>query len=175
MSRRLLMGALALPLLFASPARAEILQLLDNTQVAGKILHFYDGVFAVETAGGQKVDLPVAKIKSITFKLPPARAEFATPEKTFTRYKDALVKNDMPKVIDCYALMYQGMLAAQFGQSADELKKMQKDVEGTRFEVKSAKVTGDSAALKVQRSKGDDVMTAELRLVLENGEWKMTP
>src|SRR4051794_29604445 len=54
----------------AAPARAEVIQLVDNTQVAGKILHYYDGVFQVEAAGGQKVDIPRDKIKSITFKLP---------------------------------------------------------------------------------------------------------
>jgi hypothetical protein len=161
--------------LVAAPARAEVFQLLDNTQVAGKIVHYWDGVFSVEVAGGQKVELPVAKLKSITFKLPPARAEFSTPEKTFTRYKDALVKNDMQKVIDCYALMYQGMLAAQMGQASDELKKMQKEVEGMKFEIKGSKISGTSATLKVQRTKGEDVETAEVRLVLENGEWKMTP
>src|SRR5438270_11412029 len=87
-------------------ARAEVIQLLDNTQINGTILHFYEGVFAIETAGGQKIDLPTSKIKQITFKLPPPRAEFSTPEKTFNRYKDALVKGDMQKVIDTYALMY---------------------------------------------------------------------
>ena len=161
--------------LVAAPARAEVIQLLDNTQISGKIIHFYDGVFAIETAGGQKVDLPITKIKQITFKLPPPRAEFSSPEKTFNRYKDALVKNDMTKVIDCYALMYQGMLAAQVGQSSDELAKMQKEVQGMKFEIKGSKISGNSATLKVQRSKGEDVETAEVHLVLENGEWKMTP
>jgi hypothetical protein len=159
----------------ATPARAEVFQLLDNTQVTGKILHFYDGLFAVELSGGQKVDLPVAKIKSITFKLPPARAELSTPEKTFARYKDALLKNDMPRVIDCYALMYQGMLASQMGQASDELHKMQKEVEGMKFEIKGSKVTGPNATLKVQRTKGEDVETAEIHMVLENGEWKLIP
>jgi hypothetical protein len=157
----------------ALPARAEVIQLLDNTQVAGKILHFYEGVFQVETPGGQRIDVPRDKVKQITFKLPPPRAEYSTPEKTFTRWRDALGKGEMSKVIDCYALMYQGMLAAQM--NGDELKKMQKEIEGTRFDLKGTKVTGDSASLKVQRSKGDDVMTAEIHLVLENGEWKMTP
>src|SRR5687768_3972959 len=124
---------LVLLLFAAAPARAEVIQLLDNTQVSGKIVHFYDGVFAIETAGGQKVDIPTNKIKQITFKLPPPRAEFSTPEKTFHRYKDALVKNDMPKVIDCYALMYQGMMAAQVGQAGDEMAKMQKEVQGMKF------------------------------------------
>src|SRR5215813_7573893 len=86
----------------SQPARAEVIQLLDNTQISGKIVHFYDGLFAVETAGGEKVDVPTAKIKQITFKLPAARSEFSTPEKTFGRYKDALLKSDMHKVIDCY-------------------------------------------------------------------------
>jgi hypothetical protein len=166
---------IALLLLAAAPARAEVIQLLDNTQVSGKILHFYDGVFAIETTGGQKVDIPTTKIKQITFKLPPPRAEFSTPEKTFNRYKDALVKNDMSKVIDCYALMYQGMMAAQVGQAGDEIAKMQKEVQGMKFEIKGSKISGNSATLKVQRSKGEDVETAEIRLVLENGEWKMTP
>src|SRR4051812_12604926 len=84
-------------LALASPARAEVIQLIDNTQVSGKIVHYYDGTFAIETSDGQKVELPTAKIKAITFKLPPARAEFSTPEKTFARYKDALVKNDVNK------------------------------------------------------------------------------
>jgi hypothetical protein len=161
--------------LAAAPARAEVFQLLDNTQVAGKILHFYEGRFEVELADGQKVELPVGKIKTVTFKLPPARAEFSTPEKTFQRYKDALLKNDMAKVIDCYALMYQGMMSAQLGQaSSEELKKMRSEVEGTRFEIKGSKISGSSATLKVQRLKGSESETTELRLVLENGEWKMT-
>jgi hypothetical protein len=165
----------SLMLLLAPPVRAEVIQLLDNTQVSGKILHYYDGVFSIEVSGGHKVDIPTNKIKQITFKLPPPRPEFSTPEKTFNRYKDALVKNDMQKVIDCYALMYQGMMASQIGQAGDELSKMQKEVQGMKFEIKGSKISGNTATLKVQRSKGEDVETAEVHLVLENGEWKMTP
>jgi hypothetical protein len=167
----ILVAALSL----ASTARAEVIQLLDNTQINGKIVHYYEGVFAIETAGGQKLELPTTKIKQITFKLPPPRAEFSTPEKTFNRYKEALLKGDMSKVIDTYALMYQGMLAQQLEHGGEDLKKMQKEVEGMKFEIKGSKISGSSATLKVQRSKGDDVETSEIRLVLENGEWKMTP
>jgi hypothetical protein len=162
-------------LALAAPARAEVFQLLDNTQVAGKLLHYYEGVFHVELTNGQKIELPLGKVKSVTFKLPPARAEYSTPEKTFNRYKDALQKSDFPRVVDCYALMYQGMMGAQLMQaSADELKKMQKEVEGVKFEIKGSKITGAQATLKVQRTRGDDVETSDVRLVLENGEWKMT-
>ena len=175
MQFRFTLTAAAALFALAQPARAEVIQLIDNTQVSGKIVHFYDGTFAVETSDGQKVELPTAKIKAITFKLPPARAEFSSPEKTFSRYKDALLKNDMTRVIDCYALMYQGLMSAQIGQaSSDELKKMQKEVEGTKFEIKGSKITGQTATIKVQRTKGDDTETAEVKLVLENGEWKMT-
>ena len=174
MFRRSLM-VLALAMAFPLSARAEIFQLLDDTKLHAKILHFFDGVFQVEVAGGQKMDLPRDKVKSITFPLPTPRAELGTPEKTFQRWREAMVKGDLPRVIDCYSLMYQGVLAAQLGQSADEFKKMQKDIEATRFDVKSAKITADRASLKVQRTKGDDVMTAEIPLVLENGAGKMTP
>ena len=181
MSRRNVVGLalsfyLALGMgLGASSARAEVFQLLDNTQLSAKLLHYYEGVFHVELASGQKVELPLAKVKSVTFKLPPARAEFSTPEKTFNRYKDSLLKGDMNKVIDCYALMYQGMMSAQLQQSGgDDLKKMQKEIEGTKFEVKGSKITGNQATLKVQRTHGDDIETSDVKVVLENGEWKMT-
>src|SRR5688572_1010165 len=83
-----------------SAAHAEVFQLLDNTQVSGRLIHFYDGVFDIETAGGQKLKLPVDKVKGVTFKLPPPRAEFSTPDKTFSRYRDALQKGDSNRLID---------------------------------------------------------------------------
>ena len=167
---------LALVMMLGASAHAEIIQLIDNTQLNGKIVHYYDGSFAIETADGQKLELPTTKIKTITFKLPPARAEFSTPEKTFQRYKDALGKNDITKLIDCYALMYQGVMAAELSHATDEQKKkMQSEIAGTKLEIKASKITGNSATLKVQRSKGDEVETADIRMVLENGEWKLTP
>jgi hypothetical protein len=176
MQLRLTLTAAVMLLALRQPARAEIIQLLDNTQLSGKIVHFYDGTFAIETSDGQKVELPTTKIKQITFKLPPARTEFSTPEKTFARYKEALVKNDINKLIDCYALMYQGVMAAELSHTSDEQKKkMQSEMAGTKLEIKSSKVSGNSATLKIQRSKGDEVETADVRLVLENGEWKLTP
>ena len=176
MQFRFTLTAAAVLFALSQPARAEVIQLIDNTQVSGKIVHFYDGTFAVETSDGQKVELPTTKIKAITFKLPPARAEFSTPEKTFARYKDALVKNDITKLIDCYALMYQGVMAAELGRTTDDQrKKMQQEIAGTKIEIKSSKVSGNTALLKVQRSKGEESETADVRMVLENGEWKLTP
>lgn len=176
MQLRFTLTAAAILCALAQPARAEIIQLLDNTQMNGKIVHFYDGTFAIETSDGQKIELPTTKIKSISFKLPAARAEYATPEKTFARYKDALTKNDIPKLIECYALMYQGVMANEMSHTSDDQKKkMQAEIAGTKLEVKSSKITGSNATLKVQRTKGDEVETADVRMVLENGEWKLTP
>jgi hypothetical protein len=160
----------------AAGARAEIIELVDKTKMTAKIVHYYDGVFTVE-ASGPTVKLPRDKIRSISFQLPPARSEFSTPEKTFERWRKALVDGATEKVIDCYALMYQGMLANQMGlgQAEGGVKKMQKEIEGTKFQIKGSTTKGDTATLKVLRQKGDESDTGEIAFVRENGEWKMLP
>ena len=105
----------------ARPARAEVIELIDKTKMNAKIVHYYDGVYTVETQGNT-VKLPKDKIKSITFQLPAPRAEFSTPEKTFDRWRKALSDGDLEKAIDCYALMYQGMLASHLGQASDGIR-----------------------------------------------------
>ena len=34
----------------------EVVTLIDNTQIAGKLSHYYDGTIVIETSGGQKVE-----------------------------------------------------------------------------------------------------------------------
>src|SRR3954452_212553 len=168
-----LLAAVALAAM-ATPARGEVIELLDKTKLNAKIIHFYDGVYTVEVAG-QTQKIPREKIRTIGFTLPPARPEFATPEKTFDRWRKALTEGAMDRVIDCYALMYQGLLASQVGQANDAVKKMQKEIEGTKFQVKGSSIKGESATLKVARQKGDDTESGEIAFVLKNGEWKMLP
>ena len=90
-----------------------------------------------------------------------------------------MLKGEVQKAIDCYALLYQGQVGQQMMQSADDLKRAQKDLEGVQFELRGStfKAQGEFklATLKVKRSKGENVQTDEVNLVLENGEWKMTP
>jgi hypothetical protein len=148
--------------LAAGVARAETIELVDKTKLNAKIVHYYDGVYTVET-NGQTMKLPREKIRAISFQAPPARPEFSTPEKTFDRWRKALADGAAEKIIDCYALMYQGM------------KKMQKEIEGTKFQIKESKTKGDTATLKVLRQKGDESDTGEVAFVKENGEWKMLP
>ena len=167
----LVAGALSLG---ALPARAEVIELVDKTKLNAKIVHFYDGVYTVEVAG-QTQKVPKEKIRSISFTLPPARPEFSTPEKTFERWRKALTEGAMDRVIDCYALMYQGLLASQMGQANDAVKKMQKEIEGTKFQIKGSSIKGESATMKIARQKGDDTDTGEIAFVRENGEWKMLP
>jgi hypothetical protein len=161
-------------LVVAGRARAEIIELLDKTKMNAKIVHYYDGVYTVE-AGGTAVKIPMEKIKSISFQLPAPRAEFSTVEKTFDRWRKALGDGDMEKVIDCYALVYQGFLASQMSQMTDGIKKMQKDLEGWKFEVKGSSAKGETATLKVLRKKGEESDTGDIAFVRENGEWKMLP
>jgi hypothetical protein len=162
--------------LAAGVARAETIELVDKTKLNAKIVHYYDGVYTVET-NGQTMKLPREKIRAISFQAPPARPEFSTPEKTFDRWRKALADGAAEKIIDCYALMYQGMLATQMGlgQAQDGMKKMQKEIEGTKFQIKESKTKGDTATLKVLRQKGDESDTGEIAFVRENGEWKMLP
>ncbi|HVZ74436.1 MAG TPA: hypothetical protein VHJ20_18775 [Polyangia bacterium] len=168
--------ALALLCLSAGVARAEVIELVDKTKMNARIVHFYDGVYSVE-ANGQTIKLPKEKIRSITFTLPPARPEFSTPEKTFERWRQSLAAGAVDKIIDCYALVYQGLLATQMGlgDAQGGLKKMQKEIEGTKFSIKGSTTKGDTATLKVSRQKGDENDTGEIAFVKENGEWKMLP
>jgi hypothetical protein len=162
--------------LLAASARAETIELVDKTKLNAKIIHYYDGVYTVE-ANGQPMKLPKEKIRSISFQLPAPRPEFSTPDKTFERWRKALVEGAGEKAIDCYALMYQGMLATQMGlgQAQEGIKKMQKEFEGTKFQIKESKIKGETATLKVLRQKGDESDTGEVAFVRENGEWKMLP
>ena len=166
------LATLALP----GAARGEVIELIDKTKMSGKIVHYYDGVYSIET-NNQTVKLPREKIRSITFQLPPARPEFASPEKTFERWRKAMNEGAAEKIVDCYALMYQGVLATQMGLGlgAEGLKKMQKEIEGTKFEIKGSSTKGETAMLKVRRQKGDDTDTGEIAFIKENGEWKMLP
>jgi hypothetical protein len=160
----------------ATVARAETVELVDKTKLNAKIIHYYDGVYTVE-ANGQTMKLPKERIRSISFQLPAPRPEFSTPEKTFERWRKALIDGAAERAIDCYALMYQGMLATQMGlgQAQDGIKKMQKEFEGTKFQIKESKIKGETATLKVLRQKGDESDTGEVAFVRENGEWKMLP
>ena len=158
----------------ACPVRGEVIELIDKTKMNAKVVHYYDGVYSVESQG-QTVKLPKEKIKSITFQMPAPRAEFSTPKKTFERWRKSLTEGNLEKVVDCYALMFQGMLAMQLNQVGDGLKKMQKEVEGTKFTLKGSTIKGDNATLKVTRQKADESETVDIPFVRENNEWKMLP
>jgi hypothetical protein len=173
MMRRTL--ALSLLLVMAGgAARADVIELIDKTKINGTVVHYYDGLYSVETQG-KTMKIPREKIRSIHFSVAPARAEFSTAEKTFERWRKSLMDGDLDKAIDCYALMYQGVVANHMGQAGDALKQMKKEIEGTKFTIKGSSVKGETATLKVLRQKGEDSETGEIAFVRENGEWKMLP
>lgn len=163
----------------APDARAEVVQLLDDTRIYGTVLHYYDGELTVETAGGTRVKLPTEKVKSIRFKLPKPRPEFSSPRKTFNRWKQTLLKGDLQAHIGCYAMMYQMMMTNMMGaMSKDEFQKMIAGHKRTRYEIRGVRRKGKNMAfLKVAaRLPGSRrAQMGELLFVRENGEWKLVP
>lgn len=174
-----LFGLVSLGLLWPRPARAEVVTLLDNTRIYGKLVHYFAGEITIQTARGARVKLPSAKIKSIRFKLPKPRKAFSTPTKTFNRWKQTLLKGKLTQHIDCYAMMYQMMMTNLIGgMSRAEFKKMVDGHRKTRYVIKSTRKKGKNLAfLKVSaRLPGQKRSQAgELLFVRENGEWKLVP
>ena len=168
--KRLLCALLAVGL----AAHAETVELLDGTKMTAKLVHYYDGVFTFEVAG-QTTKVPQEKIRSIVFELPQPRAEFGTPKKTFDQWQAAFKARDFKRMIECYALMYQGMAAKQFESlTAEQKAEMWKQAATLDLKWESVEIKGEQAAAKIQ-AKGEKAKFGGLNFVRENGEWKMTP
>lgn len=161
--------------LFALPASAETIALIDGTKISGEIIHSFRGEYTVQTPQGELV-LQKSKIKSITFEKPVARAIYGTPEKTLDAWRVAASTGDEKGMLDAYALMYQGMVAQEMESMDFKTKsRMIADVTGTKFTVKTSKIEKEKATLTVAQEKDGETREGEIRFVLENGEWKMTP
>lgn len=157
-------------------AAAETITLVDGTKMNGEIVHSYRGEYTIKTADGNEVVLDEAKIKSISFEAPKAREIYGTPEKTLEAWRTATLSGDERGMLDAYALMYQGMVAAEMDAMDFKGKsQMIADVTSTKFTVKDKKVEKTKATLTVEQEKDGEKRTGDIRFVLENGEWKMTP
>ena len=156
-------------------AAAETVTLVDGTKMNGEIVHSFRGEYTIKTADGEIV-LDKKKIKSITFEAPVAREIYNSPEKTLEAWRTATLNGDERAMLDAYALMYQGMVAAEM-EAMDFKGKSQMiaDVSKTKFTVKDKKVEKSKATLTVEQEKDGETRTGDIRFVLENGEWKMTP
>lgn len=163
----------------ASPARAEVVTLIDNTRIYGTLLHYYDGEVTVQTPDGARVKLPAARIRSIAFALPKPQAAFSTPTRTFNRWKQSLLKGQLAQHIECYAMMYQMMMTNLMGaMSKAEFEKMLQGHRQTRYQIRGTRMKGKNLAfLKVsaQLPGVDRPQDGELLFVRENGEWKLVP
>lgn len=169
-------GLFATLLAVASPCKAEIITLVDDSKVYGKIVHYYDGTLTIQAANDVELKLPVEKVKSIRFKLPKPRPEFATPAKTFKKYQRALAKGRIQQLIECFSLQYQTMMMHQLAaMSLKDLNQMRQAVKSTSFKIKSTKYKGDVAFLLVEQTQGNRSVTAKIQFVKENEEWKMVP
>lgn len=157
-------------------AKGEVITLVDNSKVYGEIVHYYDGVLTIKSPSKVELKLPVEKIKHIKFKLPKPDPAFSKPKKTFARYREALAKGDIEKLISCFALQYQTMMMHQLGaMSLQDINNMRQAVKATNFKVKSTRFKKNMAFLKISQTHGKQTADAEIQFVKENGEWKMIP
>lgn len=175
--RSMLLVTLALVL--SAPARAsagdQIIRLLDNTQIVGTLLHYYDGLATVELPNKTRMRLPITKIKAIQFKLPKPRAALSTPAKSFKRLRQAALKGDLETYVDTHSTYYQMILnhQVQMATPGKFVKQLKDEWGNVQLEVVDTKIEGSVAVMKVRRRKGGESQEGELRFVKENNEWKM--
>ncbi len=179
MARSIVVLLAAVPLLPAfapwSDAAAETITLIDGSKLAGEVVHAYRGEFTVKTAD-QEIVLPKGRIRSIAFEAPAPRAIYSTPEKTLEAWRQAATSGDEKGMLEAYALLYQGMAAADMeGMDFRAKSKLLADVSKTKFTVKERKIDKNKAVLTVEQEKDGESQQGEITFVLENGEWKMTP
>ncbi len=156
-------------------ARADVVLLIDGTKLNAKLVHYYDGMFTFDVAG-ERVKVPQSKVRSISFEAPKPRAEFSTPRKTFDQWLAAARAHDVKRMLDCYALMFQGVAMKQLeAMSAKDREAMWKEVSEMKLKWESVKVNGDRAVATVRAKRGKEEALGQLNFVKENGEWKMTP
>jgi len=171
------MGAYILLLLsFPTTAQGdEIVQLLDNTKIVGTLVHYFDGVLTVRLPNGTDMKLPAEKVRQVQFKLPKPRTTFSTPRKSYDRLRQAALKGDLPGYLDCHSTYYQMFLHHQVEITgpAKFIKRLKKEWGDVQLEVVGTTTKGNTAVMKVRRTKGTDSQEGELRFIKENGEWKM--
>ena len=163
-------------LLVCAPARAdEVIYLLDNTKITGKVVHYFEGVLHVKVPNGTTLQLPRHKIKRIDFALPKPRAALSSPQKTFKRLRQAALKGDLDTYIDCHSSYYQIYINHQVLVTGAKkfIQSMKKQWGNLQIEVLKTTVKGNTALMKVRRIVGTDRQDGELRFVRENNEWKM--
>ena len=177
---KLAVTSLAALLLIASAAvsaHADTITLTDGTQVVGSVVHADAKGVDVETAGRKKRHFDKAAIRTIRFgDGEAARAIYATPEATLDTWRRAALAADDAGMVEAYASGYQAEVKAQLAQmSFVDREPLLAGLEGVTFEVKDEQLGADDATLTVAQTKDGDTRTGDIRFVLENGEWKMTP
>jgi hypothetical protein len=153
----------------------QTVQLLDGTKIVAEMLHYYDDVLTVRLPNGSKLRLPRTKIRSVSFKLPPPRAEFGTPQKAFARLRNAALTGNLATYVDCHSTYYQMFLNHQVELAGQGkfVKRLKKEWGGAQLSVVGTTIKGATAVMKVKRQEGDESREGELRFLKENGEWKM--
>src|SRR3989339_1494939 len=158
-------------------AKADVIvELLDKTKITGQFEHYYDGVLSIKLPNGSSLRLPEQKVQLVNFKLPKARSEFSSPQKSFQQLKKAALDGDLERYIDCHSSYYQMFLHHQIELAgpAEFLKRLKKEWGDIKLEILNTSIKAETAILKVRRKQEkDEAQEGELRFVKENNEWKM--
>jgi len=158
-----------------APVHADVVQLIDGTKMNAKLVHYYDGAFTFDVAG-KTVKVPQSKVRSISFEAREPRPEFATPEKTFKRWLAAVKDKDLAALVDCYALMFQGMATRQFeSMSQKDRDAMWEQMAQTKLKWTFVDIKGDQAVATIEAKRDKEEATGHVNFVKEGGEWKMAP
>jgi len=89
---------------------------------------------------------------------------------------DAARKLDSEGMLRCYVSDAQAQKRKEFQKfKTEELRRMQADAIKTRFHVAEPLIIGNRATVKVDREFGKASETEIFELVLERGEWRISP
>ena len=178
-----LAASLATLLLASAAAHAETITLADGTQVEGLVVRADAKSVDVKTNDGKKLHLDKGKIRAIAFDAATAsataaapRAIYATPTATLDTWRKAAIAADDAGMIEAYATPYQAEAKHELDTMGFvDREHMLADVAATTFDVKNVAMDAREATVTVAQTKDGETRTGDIHLVLENGEWKMTP
>ena len=164
----------------AAAAHAETVTLADGTQVNGDLVRADAKGVDLKTADGKKLHLDKAKVRAIRFgdgvAAASPRAIYGTPEATIDTWRKAAIAADDAGMIEAYASPYQAEVKHELdAMNFVDREQLLADVGATSFDVKNVAMGKDEATVTVAQTKDGETRTGDLHLVLENGEWKMTP
>ncbi len=168
--------------------------------VQGSLLHAYGDTLQVGLANGDTLILKRDEISKILFvpeaeqdeakattkqNLPAPQAKavtddptgrFATPEKTFEIWRQALRRGDRQEMAECFIAAAQPLILKKL-EAIDKSRwrQMVKEAKKAKFTISVPFIEGDRATLGVTRRLKRKTFVEDLSFMRENNQWKLIP